>query len=115
MGRGNLKAGGGKGKLNGKRKLKAGGGEGDINEERRERGGWEGRKCCEGKGGETEWKEGEKRKVKQRTGGREMEWMGGEEGEGEREVEVGEKERRWKGLGRKGCDRREKDEWEEES
>ncbi len=53
--------------------------------------------------------------MKQGRGGREMEGIGikgGEEGEREREVELGEKERRWKGLGRKG---REEDELEEES
>ncbi len=56
-----------------------------------------GRKGWGGIGGESEWKEGEKMEVKQGRRGRE-EWMIGEEGEGEREVEEGEKERRWKGL-----------------
>ncbi len=82
--------------MNWKRKVK-GGGKRDNNKERRERGGWEGRKCCEGKRGKSEWKEGGKREVKQGRGGRE-EWMRGEEGEGEREVEEGEKERRWKRM-----------------
>ncbi len=59
--------------------------------------------------------EGRRKKGGETRERREMERIGtkvGEEGEGEREVELGEKERRWKGLGRKG---REEDEWEEES